>query len=125
MLEDSRLKVFVTVVECGNFTAASRKLGISQPAVSQNVAELERILGEPLLLRTKAGVELTPGGERFLGYARQILHWYAVAERAFHPDPLSLRSDAPSPVRLHLTDDEEAEVWASEGDIHIGIIRKG
>ncbi len=125
MLEDSRLRIFVTVVECGNFTAASRILGITQPAVSQNVAELERILGTPLLLRTKAGVELTEKGKQFLGYARQILHWYAVAEEAFHPDPLSLHPDAPEPVRLHLGDGEEAEVWASGGDIHIGIIRKG
>ena len=121
MLEDSRLRVFVTVVECGNFTAASRKLGITQPAVSQNVAELERILAAPLLLRTKAGVELTEKGKQFLGYARQILHWYAVAEGAFHPDPLSVRAEAPEPVRLRLDASTEAEVWASGGDIHISM----
>ena len=42
MLEDFRLKVFLTVESEGSFTKAARNLGISQPAVSQNIAELER-----------------------------------------------------------------------------------
>ena len=41
MLEDFKIKVFVTVASTGSFTKAGELLGISQPAVSQNVAELE------------------------------------------------------------------------------------
>lgn len=123
MLEDSRLRIFVTVVECGNFTAASRKLGITQPAVSQNVAELERLLGAPLLLRTRTGIELTDKGRVFLGHARQILHWYAVAEEAFHPDPISVRHPSDGPVRLRLDASTEVEVWTSGGDIHIDMVK--
>ena len=59
MLEDNRIKVFLTVLECGNFTAAALKLGISQPAVSQNIAELERLLGVPLMERARGEIALT------------------------------------------------------------------
>ena len=51
MIEDSRLKVFLAVAREGSFTIAARKLGISQPAVSQNVAELEKKDRFRLLLR--------------------------------------------------------------------------
>ena len=59
MLEDNRIKVFLTVLECGNFTAAAYKLGISQPAVSQNIAELERLLGVQLMERARGEISLT------------------------------------------------------------------
>ena len=45
MLEDFRLKVFLGVAREKSFTEAAGKLGISQPAVSQNVSELEKGLG--------------------------------------------------------------------------------
>ncbi|MBQ9549034.1 MAG: LysR family transcriptional regulator [Bacteroidales bacterium] len=119
MLEDFRLRVFVTVAECGSFTAAALKLNITQPAVSRHIAELERVLGVRLLERNRNAVTLTEAGTRFLGYARQILHWYHVAQRAFHPDPL-LPFEAPvEPVRLPLENGAEALVWTSAGDIHI------
>ena len=44
-----QLKTFVTVVDQGGFTAAGRRLGLSQPAVSRAVAALEKELGLPLL----------------------------------------------------------------------------
>ena len=119
MLEDNRIKVFLTVLECGNFTAAAYKLGISQPAVSQNIAELERLLGVQLMERARGEITLTENGRLFEGYARQIAHWYAVADRAFHPDPLALNPQPVKPAVLKLDDGTEAEVWASGSDIHI------
>ena len=53
MLEDFRLKVFMTVAQAGSFTKAASVLGISQPAVSQNVAELERLSGRKLFERLR------------------------------------------------------------------------
>lgn len=119
MLEDNRIKVFLTVLECGNFTAAAYKLGISQPAVSQNIAELERLLGVQLMERARGEISLTENGRVFEGYARQIAHWYAVADRAFHPDPLALHPQPEKPAVLRLDDGRTAEVWASGSDIHI------
>ena len=40
-MTDNRLKIFVAVAETGGFTAAAHRLKLSQPAVSQNVAQLE------------------------------------------------------------------------------------
>ena len=119
MLEDNRIKIFLTVIECGNFTAAANKLGISQPAVSQNIAELERLLGVPLMERARGEIALTENGRLFEGYARQIAHWYAVADTAFHPDPLALHPQTEKPAVLRLDDGRTAEVWASGSDIHI------
>ena len=51
MLEDFKLKIFVTVAAEGSFTKAARTLGITQPAVSQNIAELEKVTGALLLER--------------------------------------------------------------------------
>ncbi len=121
MLEDNRIKVFLTVLECGNFSAAAVKLGISQPAVSQNIAELERLLGVQLMERGRGEVSLTEQGRLFEGYARQIAHWYAVTDRAFHPDPLALNPQAPRPVSLKLENGREADIWVSGDDIHISV----
>ena len=46
MLIDFRLKVFYTVAKSGSFSKAARELGITQPAVSQNIAELEQQIGD-------------------------------------------------------------------------------
>ena len=48
MFEDFRLNVFVAVAREGSFTKAAAALGVSQPAVSQNVADLEKSLGVKL-----------------------------------------------------------------------------
>ena len=76
MLEDNRLKVFKAVAEEGNFTRAARSLGITQPAVSQCIAELERETGNVLFERSRSAVRLTAAGETFLRYAELVLRGY-------------------------------------------------
>lgn len=83
MIEDSRLRVFLTVAGEGSFTLAARKLGISQPAVSQNVAELEKSLGVELFERSRGSVRLTSAGHTFREYASRIQHWYSAVEDVF------------------------------------------
>jgi len=82
MLEDARIKTFLTVVEKGSFTLAARELGLTQPAVSQQIARLEDQLGFPLFHRGTT-LSLTPTGDAFLGYARRIQEAYDLANRAF------------------------------------------
>ena len=83
MLEDCKIRAFLLVVESGSFTEAARRLGISQPAVSAQVAALEASVGAPLLERGRQ-LRLTPVGESFLGYARRIQDAYDLANRAFN-----------------------------------------
>ena len=83
MLEDFRLKVFITVVNTGSFTAAARLLGISQPAVSQNISALEKELDVRLFNRLRSEVVLTGQGSAFLKYAEHILYWCSAAGDMF------------------------------------------
>ena len=68
-----QLKSFVAVVDQGGFTAASRRLGLSQPAVSRAIATLEKELGLPLLVRGRDGTSLTEAGALALTHAREAL----------------------------------------------------
>ena len=117
MIEDFRLKVFETVAQLGSFTAAARKLGVSQPAVSQHINELEKHMGTKLVSRSRAEVSLTPEGHKFRSYVHQILHWYEAANAAFGLIPSS--DDSHTPLTLKLGGDKQALVWSHEGDIHI------
>lgn len=73
MLEDFRLQVFMAVCRERSFTKAAAELGVSQPAVSQNIAELERIVGMKLFARLKGEIALTGEGEVFKKYAEKLL----------------------------------------------------
>ena len=73
MFEDFRLKVFMAVATEGSFTKAAAVLGISQPAVSQNIAELEKSSGRKFFERLRGEVHLTPQGEIFREYAVKML----------------------------------------------------
>ena len=57
------LRVFAAVVETGSITRAAERALVSQPAVTQAVAKLESLLGQPLLLRTSQAVFANPAGK--------------------------------------------------------------
>lgn len=97
MFEDFRLRIFMAVAEKGSVTLAAKALGVSQPAVSQNIAELEKSLGAELFLRRKGSVTLTPKGAAFKEYAGRILYWYTATEKMFGPEG---KLSANKPVRL-------------------------
>ena len=54
--------IFYTVAQCGNISAAAKKLYISQPAVSKSISRLEESFSSPLLIRSSRGVTLTENG---------------------------------------------------------------
>ena len=72
------LKAWVTVVEEGSVTAGARKLGISQPALSQQLKSLEQFFGSRLVERLQRGTRPTPFGRTLLPDANKTL---ATAER--------------------------------------------
>ena len=101
MLEDTRLKIFMAVADEGSFTRAAYLMGITQPAVSQNIAELERETGRILFERGKGVVTLTPDGERFRVHADRILREHAALDTAFSVASLPAVSIAATPYLLH------------------------
>lgn len=126
MIEDFRLRIFDTVARLGSFTSAAKELGVTQPAVSQNIAELERQLDSALFLRERGRVSLTGKGRLFKSYSDQILHWYRVAEMAFKPEmALGSNEEPAKPMVLKLDDTRDAHIWSSQGDIHISIKKAG
>ncbi|MFG1934888.1 LysR family transcriptional regulator [Mycobacterium sp. NPDC048908] len=72
-MEFRELAAFVAIVEEGGLSAASRRLHISQPALSQTVNNLERELAVKLLVRSSTGVRPTAAGHTLLGEARAVL----------------------------------------------------
>jgi len=66
------LRLFVTVVECGGFSAAQGELGIGQSTISTQMAKLETRLGFRLCERGKGGFRLTPKGEQVLSATRKL-----------------------------------------------------
>ena len=83
MIDNFRLRVFSSVAALGSFTAAAKALGVSQPAVSQNIAELEKFAGTRLLRRGRGGIELTAAGRRLLAQAEVILRECSKLENDF------------------------------------------
>ena len=59
----NQLRAALTVAEKGSLRAAARELGMSQPARSHSIGELERELGATLFERRSRGMTPTPGGE--------------------------------------------------------------
>ncbi len=79
-MPDFRLQVFVKVAKRLNLTQAAQELGISQPAVSKHIQELEIQYGTQLLNRTGSKISLTPAGKLFVIHAGSILDSYGALE---------------------------------------------
>ncbi len=74
------VSVFVRVAETGSFSAVARERGVTQPAVSRQIAALEEHLGARLVHRTTRSVGLTEEGRDFLGPAQSVLQCVEEAE---------------------------------------------
>lgn len=79
MLDTYQLQTFLAVAETGSFTAAARRLHLTQPAVSRQIRLLQEHLGVRLFRRAGRRMLLTHAGERLLETARQVTQ---LAQRA-------------------------------------------
>jgi len=82
MMNLYQLTTFVTVISEGSMTAAADKLYLTQPAVSQQIRNLEEDLGVELLVRGVRQIKATPQGEVLYEHARKILQLAQQAEIA-------------------------------------------
>jgi len=69
-----QLKAFVQTSQSGSFSAAAQVLGMTQPALSQQIRQMEETLGLALFHRTTRRVALTVAGQEMLDKARRTLH---------------------------------------------------
>ena len=72
-IQPADLGFFTTLATSGSLSAAARELGVTTPAVSKRLAQMESRLGIPLVIRTTRRMSLTPEGEVYLEHARRIL----------------------------------------------------
>jgi DNA-binding transcriptional LysR family regulator len=99
-VELRHLSALVAVARLGSFRAAASSLGYVQSAVSQQLAQLEQIVGERLVERERGAVPvaLTPAGELLLGHAEKILSRFGAAQADLdvlrHGGPARLRVGA-------------------------------
>ncbi|MEE6264027.1 LysR family transcriptional regulator [Plantactinospora sonchi] len=91
------LRTFLAVADCGSFSAAARRLGYTQSAVSQHIAALEQTLGVALLHRRPVGP--TGAGERLREHAAAIL----LRLDAARADVRRASADPPGELRLGIT----------------------
>jgi len=72
-MELRHFRYFCAVAEHAGFSSAARALHISQSAISEQIADLEREIGVELLVRARQKIRLTPHGELFLNEAKKVL----------------------------------------------------
>lgn len=102
------IRLFVRLVECGSFSAVGREEGIGQPAVSKQIAALEKHLGAQLVLRTSRQVVITEAGLAFYESAKQLVEDFDAVEssigaRQQSPRGLVRINTAPGHGRLCIT----------------------
>ncbi|MEM6590161.1 MAG: LysR family transcriptional regulator [Pseudomonadota bacterium] len=104
MFNPYQFKAFSKVVREGSFSAAARAMGVSQSAVTQHVANLERTVGVRLLIRARDGVQLTSTGQEFFDLADRFAVLDAVIDEKlrgyseFSEGHLRIIANAPQPA---------------------------
>lgn len=86
-VELHHIRYFVAAAEELNISRASRRVHVSQPAMSRQIRDLEDELEAPLFVRLRFGLRLTAAGEKFLIYARQMLDICSEATRVIKKFP--------------------------------------
>lgn len=68
----TKIRYFIEVAECGNFSEAARRLYTAQPNISKQIAQMEQELGFLLFERNKRSVKLTPAGQIMYDYLKNL-----------------------------------------------------
>lgn len=78
-----QLHQVITIAESKSMNEAAKKLFVSQPNLSSVVKELEEEAGVTIFVRSNRGIVITPEGEEFLGYAKQVVEQYRLLEKRY------------------------------------------
>ena len=78
-----QLRYAITIADCNSMNKAAQALFISQPSLSASIRDLENEIGITIYKRTNRGITITPEGEEFLGYARQVAEQYELINHRY------------------------------------------
>lgn len=78
------LRVLLAIHDCGNVTAAAKRLGMSQPAASAALSRLRHSLGDPLFVRSGTAMEPTPRARSIVERTREVI---ATIDQEILPSP--------------------------------------
>lgn len=78
-----QLKYALMIADCGSMNEAAKRLFLSQPSLSETMKELEREIGMQIFQRSNRGIVITPEGEEFLGYARQVTEQFGLLQSRY------------------------------------------
>jgi DNA-binding transcriptional LysR family regulator len=78
-----QLQQVIMIADCGSMNEAAKRLYVSQPNLSAVVKELEKEIGLTIFLRSNRGIQITPEGKQFIGYARQVAEQYSLLENRY------------------------------------------
>ena len=84
LLSLQQIRCFCAALELGSFTAAAEALGVSQPAVAEQIRKLEQALGADLFVRAGRGVTATDAGRAFAEHAARSLRAVEEAAASVH-----------------------------------------
>lgn len=141
-VELRHLRALAAIDDEGTITGAATAVGISQPALSRTLDQLERTLGTVLVERTTSSLRLTEAGRRMCQHAHQILNHLddAIAESTTGPRPLRVgfawaslgrhtvplmrlwREQHPG-IPLHVRRVDDPEIALRRGEIDVAFLR--
>lgn len=78
-----QLRYAVAIAEHKSMNKAAAELFITQPSLSNTIKDLENEIHTEIFVRSNRGIVITPKGEEFLGYARQMLDHYRLIEERY------------------------------------------
>lgn len=79
----TQLRYVITIAEEKSMNEAAKTLFIAQPSLSAAIKEVEEEIGITIFKRSNKGVIVTPQGEEFIGYARQVVEQYGLLETKY------------------------------------------
>lgn len=118
------MKYAVEVARLGSLNKAAESLLVAQPNISRSIKELEADLGITIFQRSAKGMVLTPDGEEFMDYARDILHRIEKIEQSYRDGSHKKRKFSISVPRACYISAALASFSKSIGDSDVEIFYK-
>lgn len=116
------METFIAVVECGSFTGAASRLGLSAVMVGKYIAQLESQLATRLLERNTRRQSLTDAGRVYFDEAKRVMEQVSIAESAVERLRLAPGSSAPAEADAVYRPPSAGNGRRADNDPRVGII---